>query len=235
MRGAMRGHRIMRAADALEGTDAMPKRSVGGANEAGGHGTRIVPAGRSDRERDLVEKLRAGDAQSFATLVREYGPAVLAVTRRVLRNEDDARDAFQDAFVQVLRGIRAFRGDSSLSTWLHRIAWNAALLKIRRAGRRPEVSIEALLPGYDETGHRLQTAPEIDADPLSLLEQQELRERVRGAIARLPLRYRSILILRDLEEKTTRETASLLGISDGAVKVRLHRARKALATLLGQS
>lgn len=194
---------------------------------------RNVRAG-ADRERELIEGLRARSEQSYAVLVREYGPAMLAVTRRLLRNEDDARDAFQEAFVQVLRGIRSFRGDSSLATWLHRIAWNAALLKIRRAARRREVGIDALLPTYDDTGHRVQRAPVIEDDPSEKLEQQELRARVRAGIARLPLRYRSVLVLRDLEDKTTKEAAEMLGISEGAVKVRLHRARKALATILGR-
>src|SRR5262245_25546984 len=190
-------------------------------------------AAQAERERRLVEGLRAGDERSYETLVREYGPVVLAVTRRILRNEDDARDAFQDAFVQVLKGIRSFRGDSSLSTWLHRIAWNAALMKIRRANRRPEGRLDPWLPTYDETGHRVQNAPAIDDDAQSELEREELRQHVRKCVAKLPLRYRAVVVLRDLEEKSTQETAKLLGISEGAVKVRLHRARKALATLLG--
>lgn len=195
----------------------------------------VGAATRTDRERELVEGLRTGCERSWTIVVREYGPAVLGVTRRVLRNEDDARDAFQDAFVQAVKGIAAFRGESGLATWLHRIAWNAALLKIRRANRRPETSLDALLPTYDETGHRVEDAPRIDADAHTELERAEIRQRVRAGIARLPLRYRAILVLRDLEERSTKETAEALGMTEGAVKVRLHRARKALATLLGRA
>lgn len=193
-----------------------------------------VASTRTARERELVARLRTGCDRTWAIVVREYGPAVLGVTRRVLRNEDDARDAFQDAFVQAVKGIGAFREESGLATWLHRIAWNAALLKIRRASRRPETSLDALLPTYDETGHRVEPSPRIEADAHTELERAEIRARVRAAIARLPMRYRSILVLRDLEERSTKETADELGISEGAVKVRLHRARKALATVLGR-
>jgi RNA polymerase sigma-70 factor (ECF subfamily) len=106
-------------------------------------------------------------------------------------------------------------------------------MKIRRASRRPEGRLDAWLPTYDDTGHRVESAPSIEADAQSDLEREELRRHVRGCVAKLPLRYRAVVVLRDLEEKTTKETAELLKISEGAVKVRLHRARKALATLLG--
>jgi RNA polymerase sigma-70 factor (ECF subfamily) len=157
---------------------------------------------------------------------------MLAVSRRLLRNEQDAQDALQDSFLQVHKSIGSFRGDSSLATWLHRIARNSALLRIRRASRRPEISLEPLLPVYDETGHRVGEVASLPAAPDALLERQEVRERVRSCVERLPLRYRAVIVLRDLEEKSTFEAAEVLGVSENVVKVRLHRARRALATLI---
>jgi RNA polymerase sigma-70 factor (ECF subfamily) len=159
---------------------------------------------------------------------------MLAVTRRLLRNEHEAQDALQDAFVQVFRSIASFRGEASLGTWLHRIARNAALLRIRRAGRRQEVSIEPLLPTFDETGHRVGTVASLGVMPDVELESREIRAAVRQCVEKLPVRYRSVIVLRDLEEKSTREAAELLGVTETVVKVRLHRARKALATLISR-
>lgn len=187
-----------------------------------------------ETERMLIDGLRAGSERSFEQLVRTHGGAMLAVSQRLLRNEQDAQDALQDAFVQVFRAIGSFRGESSLATWLHRIARNAALLRIRRASRRPEVSIEPLLPVYDETGHRAGPVANLPVSPDAVLERRQVRENVRACVARLPVRYRSVIVLRDLEEKSTLETAELLGVSENVVKVRLHRARKALATLISR-
>jgi RNA polymerase sigma-70 factor (ECF subfamily) len=192
----------------------------------------VVTSSQGERERQLVEGLRTGSERSFEELVRTYGGAMLAVSRRLLRNEQDAQDALQDSFLQVHKSIGSFRGDSSLATWLHRIARNSALLRIRRASRRPEISLEPLLPVYDETGHRVGEVASLPAAPDALLERQEVRERVRSCVERLPLRYRAVIVLRDLEEKSTFEAAEVLGVSENVVKVRLHRARRALATLI---
>ena len=97
---------------------------------------------------DLLGRLRSGDAAAFEELVRSMGPRLLAVTRRLLRNEDDARDAVQDAYLSAFRGLPAFDGNCQLLTWLHRIAVNAALMKLRRSRRRPEARIDDLLPEF---------------------------------------------------------------------------------------
>jgi len=189
---------------------------------------------RQEDESRLIEGLKSGSERSFEELVRRHGGVMLAVVRRILRNEQDAQDALQDAFLQVHRAIGTFRGESSLATWLHRIARNAALLRIRRASRRPEVSLEPLLPVYDETGHRVGEVASVAAAPDAVLEQREVRERVQDCVEKLPLRYRSVIVLRDLQEKSTFEAAEVLGVSENVVKVRLHRARRALATLISR-
>ncbi len=163
--------------------------------------------------------------------MRTYGGRMLAVARRLVRNEEDARDCVQEAFLQAFRNIEKFEQRASLGSWLHRIVANAALMKLRARARRPEQSIEDLLPPFDADGQR--TAPEAElAVSLELLERREVREAVRRAIDQLPDGYRNVLLIRDIEGYDTAETAALLGLTPGAVKTRLHRARTALKSLL---
>jgi RNA polymerase sigma-70 factor (ECF subfamily) len=183
-------------------------------------------------EADLVAALRNNDAVAYEALVRQHLPRLLVVTRRILGNKDDARDAVQDAFVSAFKGIASFDGDSRLATWLHRIAVNAALMKLRSRRRRPEQSIESLLPRFLDDGHQADPPAPWADNAHDLLARRETREQVRAAIDRLPESYRTVLLLRDIEELDTEETARLLGVNDGVVKTRLHRARQALRTLL---
>ncbi len=180
----------------------------------------------------LLTRLQAGEQAAFEELVCRYGGQLLAVTRRFLRNEDDARDAVQDAFLSAFRALDRFEAKARLSTWLHRIAVNAALMKIRSRQRKPEDSIEHLLPRFLEDGHRADPGPAWKESTDALIQQQQTRRLVRTSINRLPDTYRSVLLLRDIEEYDTQETAHTLGISPNAVKIRLHRARQALRTLL---
>jgi RNA polymerase sigma-70 factor (ECF subfamily) len=149
-------------------------------------------------EAALLESLREGDEAACEALVRDHTARLLAVARRYLRQEEDARDAVQEAYVAAFRSIARFEGGSSLSTWLHRIVINCCLMKLRTGRRRPETSIEELLPRFDETGHRV-------------LDE-----------AAWP----------DIEEMSTEEAARLLGLTENALKIRLHRARQALRSLL---
>ncbi|MGE0455264.1 MAG: sigma-70 family RNA polymerase sigma factor [Vicinamibacteria bacterium] len=182
----------------------------------------------------LLEALRRGDAAAFESLVRTHAGPLLAVARRILRNEDDARDAVQEAFLSAYKAVGAFTGASSLSTWLHRITVNACLMKLRARRRRPEASIDDLLPRFSEDGHHLSHPPDWSADACLLIERAETRRFVRAAIDRLPESYRTVLLLRDIEELDTADAAAALGLSEAVVKVRLHRARRALRTLLAR-
>jgi RNA polymerase sigma-70 factor (ECF subfamily) len=184
------------------------------------------------REIALVEGLRAGDGACYEQLVREYGGAMLAVARRTLRDEDEARDAVQDAMLAAFRAIRFFREDARLSTWLHRITVNACLMKLRSARRRPTERIDDLLPQFDDTGHRVVSDAETQLDLAAAADAPALRARVRACIEKLPESYRVVLLCRDIEELDTTETARRLGLSVENVKTRLHRARQALKTLI---
>jgi RNA polymerase sigma-70 factor (ECF subfamily) len=180
----------------------------------------------------FVGRLRAGEAEAFEALVRRETPRLLAVARRLLRNEEDARDAVQDGFISAFRSLDDFGGRCQVSTWLHRITVNAALMKLRSRRRKPEDPIEDLLPSFLEDGHHARHPHEWRDTGEALLASREDRAFVRAAIDRLPDSYRTVLLLRDIEELDTAEVAQVLGVSDNVVKVRLHRARQALRTLL---
>ena len=177
----------------------------------------------------LVARLQRGDPDAFETLVRTHSGRLLSVARRFLSNEHDAQDALQDAFIRAFRAIGTFEERAQLHTWLHRIVVNSALMKLRERRRKPEDSIEELLPTFAADGHQTSESREWSD---AVLERKESARVVRQAIAQLPEQYRVVLMLRDLEERDTAETAALLGTSSNVVKVRLHRARQALRTLL---
>lgn len=181
-------------------------------------------------ESGLLERLRSGDEAAFADLVASHGGRLLATARRLLSNEEDARDAVQEAFLRAFQQIDGFRGGAALGTWLHRIVVNAALMRVRARKRRPEEPIEAMLPQFTPYGHQVGRPQRWR--PEDELEREELREIVRRQIAELPETYRTVLVLRDIEGLGTEETAEALGVSTSLVKVRLHRARLALRTLL---
>lgn len=183
-------------------------------------------------DEDLLRALRAGQESAYERLVQRHAGPLLAVARRLLRNEADAQDAVQDAFLSAFRALPEFQGQSRLGTWLHRIVVNSALMKQRSRARKPEQPIEGLLPSFDDTGHRRNPGDAWPDDPYQAAEAGELRRLVRDCIERLPESYRTILLLRDIEGLDTAEAARLLEVSENTIKVRLHRARQALRELL---
>jgi RNA polymerase sigma-70 factor (ECF subfamily) len=183
-------------------------------------------------EGSLLARLRARDEAAYEALVRIYSGRLLTVTRRILSSEDDARETVHEAFILAFRGIERFEGGSRLSTWLHRIAVNAALMKLRSRKRKPEESIDALLPSFKSDGHHVETFVAWTEPVDVALHRREIQALVRRCIDQLPESYRTVLMLRDIEQLDTEVTAAMLGISTNAVKIRLHRARQALRTLL---
>lgn len=183
-------------------------------------------------EEELLRGLAKGDSAAFEQLVRSHGPRMLSVARRILRSEDDARDSLQDAFIQAFAAMDQFEGRAALGSWLHRIVVNAALMKLRSRKNKPEQSIEDLMPDFDADGCRIEPMWQLDESVETMIGRREVRDLVLDSIGKLPDSYRTVLLLRDIEEHTTEEVASELGISTGAVKIRLHRARAALKKLL---
>jgi RNA polymerase sigma-70 factor (ECF subfamily) len=180
----------------------------------------------------LVKRLKAGDDAAFEELVRKYSPALLRVTRRFMRSEEDARDALQDAFVSIYRSIGKFEANSRLSTWLHRVAVNSSLMRLRTQRRHPEEDIEQYLPEFLEDGHQAVPSSEWTQPADVALQRKEVRDLVRAAIDRLPDAHREVLLLRDIEELSTEDAAEALQVTPNAVKIRLHRARQALRAML---
>ena len=187
-----------------------------------------------DESAPLLAGLRRGDDHAFATLVRQHGGRMLATARRLLRDDDEAEDAVQEAFVSAARAIDGFAGDSKLSTWLHRIVVNTALMRLRSRRRRREEPIDDLLPRFDADGHHAEGVVGWETPSDVLLERRQTRAMVRRCIDELPERYRTVILLRDIEEMDTEETAHSIGSPPNAVKIRLHRARQALRTLLAR-
>ena len=183
-------------------------------------------------EATWVRQLQAGDNDAFERLVRVFGGRMLTVARRYVSNEEDAKDVVQTAYLCAFRALSQFEGAAQLSTWLHRIVVNTALMKLRSRRRKPEESIEDLLPTFQEDGHHVEQFSEWGAPADELLERKQTRATVRACIQQLPENYRAVLVLRDIEERSTQEAAEMLAMTPTGVKVRLHRARQALSTLL---
>jgi len=183
----------------------------------------------------LAARAASGDDPAFEALVIRYQARVFRLARRLTGNDGDAQDAQQDTFLQVYRNLSSFRGDARFSTWLYRIATNAALMLRRTRARRPAESLDEYLPRFDAAGRHAATPAELrvagQAD--EILDRQLLAEKARAGIERLPDLYREAFILRDLEELTTSDVAEVLGLEPAAVRQRVHRARLMLRGYLG--
>ena len=179
-------------------------------------------------ERDLILACQRGDEAAFEALIRLHEKKVYALCRRMCRDEDDALEAAQDAFLAVWRGIGSFRADAAFSTWLYRLASNACLDLLRR--------------GKKHGGHVALDDGEARLDPVDPAPQPEeaavraeTRRMVREALYALPDDYRQILLLRETEQLSYAEIAAVTGLEPGTVKSRISRARSALRNHLAAS
>lgn len=185
----------------------------------------------SEQEQAWIKGLRQGDADCYRHMVEAQIGPLLMVARRYL-GEDDARDAVQETFIKVHGSIQSFRGEASMKTWVQRILINLCIGKLRVKKRRAEVPIDDLLPAYLDDGHRAEPASPWPEALSHVIKRERLCDLVEENIQKLPISYKTVLIMRDIDGLSGRETAELLELSVGAVKVRLHRARQALKTLL---
>jgi RNA polymerase sigma-70 factor, ECF subfamily len=183
-------------------------------------------------EEALVEALRAGAPGAFEQLVRTNIAHMRAVALRYLGCEHQADDAVQEAFLSALRSLDRFENRSRLSTWLHRITANVALMMLR--SRRPvEPSpLDSLGEQFSSHGFFLVQVKAWRQDEIDAVAQEEIGDRIRDYIAQLPDKHREPLLMKEIEGLSHEDIARALGISVGASKLRVHRARLALRTLL---
>jgi RNA polymerase sigma-70 factor (ECF subfamily) len=175
--------------------------------------------------------LRAGDQRAFATLVERHSPTIYNLALRMTRNDPhEAEEVLQETFISAFRGLARFEGRSQLGTWLYRIAYNAALMRLRR---RPAPT-ESLDEPWVNTEGSVMPRQLVDwgSRPDELALNGELRWTLNAALAALPETLRGVFVLRDIEGLSTAEAAAVLGLTETNVKVRLHRARLALRELL---
>jgi len=186
------------------------------------------------REQDLILSVQRGQHELFYELVRPYERRVYAAALAILRNEQDAEDAVQEAMLKAFANIRQFRAEARFSTWLIQITVNEALMRRRRERTVPMEGIDGLRSGGGD--EESDYAPRDFADwreiPSEALDRKEVRQRLTEALATLDRKYREVFMLRDLEHLNIQETAEALGITVASVKTRLLRARLMLRDLL---
>lgn len=173
------------------------------------------------RDEDLVALAQVGDEAAFTELVHRHESRVYTLALKMLRNPADAEDVLQETFINVLRSLKQFRGESTFATWLYRIAYNGTLMRLRKSSMA--VSLDEAIEGDESEIPRELT--DWSHDPESALLNQETRSEMQAAVDTLSTPLRSVFILRDVDGLSTEETAAVLDVSVQVVKTRLHRAR----------
>jgi RNA polymerase sigma-70 factor (ECF subfamily) len=181
-------------------------------------------------EAQMIASILAGDTHLFHELIRPYERRVYAMALSFMRNEADAEDVAQEAFLKAFRNLASFRGDAKFGTWLVSITLNEARSRIRR---RDAITMESIDEPQEGKGH---ASPAVLRDwkeiPSEALERKEVKQLLHQAVTGLPLIYREVFQLRDIEQLSVNEAAEALGITIASVKVRLHRARMMLQKIL---
>lgn len=189
----------------------------------------------NNNEGDIdLDTLLAGDKAAFEKVIVKESPRLFRMIMRIVQDEDEARSVMQETFLQAYKRLSTFRRESKFSTWLYAIGLNlarASLRKLRRFDTLDEEAIDRMQPAFSNGMY----ADSYEAwNPQKIAEREERKDLVHKAINKLPDDYRAIVTLRDIEELSTTEVAEVLDISEGAVRVRLHRARQALRKQLDQ-
>jgi RNA polymerase sigma-70 factor, ECF subfamily len=182
----------------------------------------------TDEDTELVRAVAAGQPGAFPDLVRRYEQKLYAFARRMCRNESDAEDLVQETFLNVHRFLKDFRFETKFKNWLYRVAVNTAITKRRRSKFAPGPELSLDDPDRREDAEAAGGVPDWARMPLEQLLNGELLEALNRAIWSLPEKYRVVVVLRDVEEFSTEETAHILNLTPANVKVRLHRGRMIL-------
>lgn len=180
----------------------------------------------------LVDRLRRRETGAIEELVDRYGAWIHRVAGRLLDDRRDAEEVTPDVLLTVVQRIQQFKGEAAFSSWIYRIAVNAARGRLRSRRARPEVSLEPLLPVFDEEGRLAGPVTDGSGQRKDPALAAEARAATEQAVARLPEEYRAIVLLRDVEGLANKEVAQLLNLTVAAARSRLHRARLALRQAL---
>lgn len=189
-------------------------------------------AGTGNQDGALLARILGGDTRAFSELMRKYNRRLYRVARSILRDDAEAEDALQDAYLQAYRALPDFRGESALGTWLTRIVMNAALARHRKAGRLAEVIALGADLTMDDQPDAEPSTPDTAAQPEHSALRAEARRLIEAKIDELPEAFRTVFMLRALEELTVEETAATLGIPEATVRTRHFRARALLRAAL---
>ena len=182
---------------------------------------------------ELVSRAGAGDASAFEAIMRRHNRLLFRTARGIVDDDCEAQDVVQDVYLQAFTGLQSFRGDASLGTWLVRIAINAAISAQRKKGRQVQLDERAELASEPSLENEMAFSTPASESPDALADRSQVRGLLQDAIAGLPVIYRSVFILRAVEEASVEETAFCLGVSAETVKTRFLRARSMLRDVLG--
>ena len=175
-----------------------------------------------DDDTRMIASAKSGDKAAFGKLIRKYEKTVYSFAFKICRDKEKAEEAMQETFINAYRGLKSFSGNSKFSTWLYRIVTNNCLMMHRKKSREPVVSLEDLELFRESGGLQ---APHWGETPHDAVLNKELKEVLDGAIQKLPLEYRIVFVMRDVEGLSTEEVGKALKLSVPAIKSRLHRAR----------
>lgn len=185
-----------------------------------------------DSDAYLVARALEGDLPAFERLVSRYQNKIMGYSARMLSDHDEAEDVAQEVFIKAYRSLESFRGESSFSTWLYRIATNLCIDRLRKRKRSPQqaYSLDEPIDKEEEKGGR--EVPDFSAEPTRSVEREELRRRVREMVAEMPEKLRAVLIMCDMQGMAYEDIARVLEVPIGTVKSRLFHARADLGRRL---
>ena len=173
---------------------------------------------------ELARRAAAGEHGAFETIMRKHNRLLFRAARSILRNDEEAEDAVQEAYLQAFHALGTFRAEARLSTWLVRIAVNQALGRLRKRGSAEVIPLESAMDAA-QTPTEAWMEQEPDGQPESAAVRAELRKLIEARIDKLPEAFRPVFVLRAVEELTVEETAEVLGIPEATVRTRFFRAR----------
>jgi RNA polymerase sigma-70 factor (ECF subfamily) len=184
-------------------------------------------------DRTLAARVAGGDHASFEMLMRRYNARLFRVARAILRDDAEAEDALQEAYLDAYRRMSSFHGDSALATWLTRLVINRALMRLRRH-RRDRVVVPFATAGRDDGSMEIEMADPQAESPGAALWRAEVRQLIERRLDELPVAFRTVFVLRDVEDLSVEETAACLSIPAATVRTRLFRARALLREALAR-